>query len=85
MTTNQMVHDPVCHMDIDIRSAAARSDYLGKTYYFCAVGCKKEFDDDPEGVLEREAAYDHSQPQAHGMMAAAGSGPKRPWWQFWKK
>ena len=32
--------DPVCGMDVDPATAAATSEYQGKTYYFCAVGCK---------------------------------------------
>lgn len=41
------VKDLVCGMLIDPKTAAARSDYMGKTYYFCAPGCKKAFDADP--------------------------------------
>jgi len=79
------VHDPVCHMDIDPASAAGTSDYGGVTYYFCARGCKLDFDDDPEAVLAAEAAYDHSQAMDHGMAAAApASAAKKPWWQFWR-
>ena len=86
----QIVHDPVCHMDIDLEGAAGSSEYDGKTYYFCSGGCKVDFDADPEGVLKAEAEYDHSQP-VHMMMdegatAASGatdSGTKKPWWQFW--
>lgn len=81
---NQTVHDPVCHMDIEITAAAGRSDYDGRTYYFCSMGCKRDFDTDPEGTLAREAAHDHSQPSE--MMAGSGpEGGKRAWWQFWKK
>jgi len=39
-----MAIDPVCHMEVEEKSAAATSEYKGKTYYFCAVGCKKAFD-----------------------------------------
>ena len=42
------VKDVVCGMDIDSTTAAAQSEHKGKTYYFCAPGCKKEFDRDPE-------------------------------------
>ena len=45
------VLDPVCKMTIDSEKAAAKSDYKGKTYYFCAPGCKKAFDADPEKYL----------------------------------
>jgi YHS domain-containing protein len=82
---NTTVHDPVCHMDIDPATAAGTSEYKGVTYYFCARGCKLDFDDDPEGVLAAEAAHDHSEGMDHGMSAAAPSGnEKKPWWQFWR-
>ena len=82
------VHDPVCHMDIDPRTAAGRSDYEGEAYYFCSGGCKVDFDADPAGVLRAESEYDHSQagemmmdsaPQAQ----AAGGSKKKPWWKLW--
>ena len=41
------VIDPVCKMKINKKDAAATSDYDGKTYYFCNVNCKIEFDKDP--------------------------------------
>jgi YHS domain-containing protein len=40
--------DPVCGMDVDEKTAPAKSEYKGKTYYFCAPGCKREFDKSPE-------------------------------------
>ena len=43
-----MVIDLVCNMEVDEKTAPAKSDYKGKTYYFCAPGCKKEFDKNPE-------------------------------------
>ncbi len=48
-----MEKDPVCGMDVDPKNAAAKSDYLGKTYYFCSLGCKKEFDQSPEKYLKK--------------------------------
>jgi Cu+-exporting ATPase len=45
------VHDPVCGMDIDPTTAAGTSEYKGQTYYFCSMGCKKSFDQDPEKYL----------------------------------
>ena len=41
------VRDVVCGMDIDSATATAKSEYKGKTYYFCAPGCKKAFDENP--------------------------------------
>lgn len=46
-----MERDVVCGMDVDPNSAAATSEYNGKTYYFCAPGCKKQFDANPEQYL----------------------------------
>lgn len=39
--------DPVCHMKVDPKKAAAFSDHGGKTYYFCSAGCKRKFDAEP--------------------------------------
>jgi YHS domain-containing protein len=43
-----VVIDPVCKMTIDESKAAGKSDFKGKTYYFCALACKKKFDEAPE-------------------------------------
>jgi len=43
--------DPVCGMMVEPESAAAKSEFQGKTYYFCSVDCKEEFDEDPESYL----------------------------------
>jgi Cu+-exporting ATPase len=42
-----MVKDPVCGMMIDEKTAAAKSEYQGQTYYFCMEMCKTKFDSDP--------------------------------------
>ena len=43
-----MVTDPVCKMQIDEHKAAGKSEYNGKTYYFCAQSCKTKFDANPQ-------------------------------------
>jgi len=43
--------DPVCGMMVVEGKQAATSEYKGKTYYFCARGCKVAFDKDPEKYL----------------------------------
>jgi Cu+-exporting ATPase len=40
--------DPVCGMEVDPATAAGSSEYEGMTYYFCSVGCKRQFDKDPQ-------------------------------------
>jgi YHS domain-containing protein len=47
-----MEKDPVCGMTVDPKTAAGKSEYQGKTFYFCSLGCKKEFDKDPEKYLK---------------------------------
>jgi Cu+-exporting ATPase len=45
------VKDPVCRMNIEDKDAAATSTYQGKTYHFCSLSCKENFDKDPESYL----------------------------------
>ena len=67
---NQNEHDVICHMDFDLRESAGRTDYDGRTYYFCNTGCKEQFDRDPEAALQAESEYDHSVKAAPSMGAA---------------
>lgn len=52
-----MTIDPVCKMAVDESRAAATSEYKGKTYYFCAVGCKEKFDREPEKYVKETGGY----------------------------
>jgi YHS domain-containing protein len=47
-----MAIDPVCKMVVDEKTAKLKSEYKGKTYYFCAPACKKAFEDDPSKYLK---------------------------------
>lgn len=47
-----MAKDPICGMECNEKTAAGKSEYKGKTYYFCATGCKKTFDANPEKYLK---------------------------------
>ena len=52
------VIDPVCGMSIDPQSAAAVAIRNGSTFHFCAIGCKEQFESNPElfaAPLEEEA------------------------------
>ncbi len=51
MTNTTLVKDPACGMEIDVNSAAAKSEYKGQSYYFCSLGCKTKFDAAPESML----------------------------------
>lgn len=48
-----MEKDPVCGMLVDPATADASYKYQGKTYYFCARGCKAAFEKDPERYLSK--------------------------------
>jgi P-type Cu+ transporter len=48
----QKERDPVCGMNVDPGKAAARVEHGGKTYYFCAPGCAKRFQQAPEKYLQ---------------------------------
>ena len=52
-----MTKDPVCGMEVDEATAEWTSDHMGKTYYFCAPGCKKAFDKDPMKYMEGEEQH----------------------------
>ena len=47
-----MAKDPVCGMDVDSSTASQTTEYNGQTYYFCAPGCRKAFEAEPEKYLD---------------------------------
>lgn len=49
-----MVKDPICGMEVDEKTAEFKSEYKGKTYCFCSVTCKNQFDKDPEKYVGAE-------------------------------
>ena len=54
--------DHICDMDVTPETAAGKSEYKGRTYYFCSLGCKKSFDKEPEkyiGKSEDEHTHHH--------------------------
>jgi YHS domain-containing protein len=50
-TGETMAIDPICKMTVDEKTAKFTSEYKGKKYYFCAPGCKKAFDSEPEKYI----------------------------------
>src|SRR5258706_8552917 len=46
--------DPVCGMTVEIATAHFTSEFKGKTYYFCAAGCKRSFDKEPGKYIQAE-------------------------------
>jgi YHS domain-containing protein len=48
-----MAIDPICRMSVDEQTARYTSVYKGMTYYFCAPGCKRKFDESPEQYADQ--------------------------------
>lgn len=53
MEEQAMTKDPVCGMNVDEKTAAAREDYRGVTYYFCSPACRTAFQSKPEQYAEQ--------------------------------
>ena len=68
-----LVKHVVCGMDVDPENAPAQTEHEGKTYYFCAPGCKTDFDADPQKYLSGSPAP-----------SAMADAPAKRWWEFWK-
>jgi xanthine dehydrogenase accessory factor len=44
----QEATDPICGMTVDVSRAKHKSEFRGKAFYFCCVGCKQKFDNQPD-------------------------------------
>jgi YHS domain-containing protein len=47
------VTDPICGMQVDPATAAAKATYEGKTYYFCSADEKEQFEKDPAKYVKK--------------------------------
>jgi len=82
-----MVKDPVCGMEIDSETAAGSSEYEGTTYYFCAEGCKHDFDTSPWKYVGTGTGLADAMggPAEMPKGSAEPAAPKaKKWWEFWK-
>ncbi len=71
-----MAIDPVCGMTVDEKTAPARTAHAGTTYYFCAPGCKRTFEQDPERVL-REGPKGMGEMEAPAPVSLVTLSPKK--------
>ncbi len=55
----KMHRDPVCGMQVDEETAAGQCEYEGKTYYFCALGCKRAFEMSPDKHIKVEVKHEY--------------------------
>lgn len=56
MAEKKTEKDLVCGMEVnaaDARAAGLTSRYKDREYYFCAKGCKKKFDENPEKYAKK--------------------------------
>ncbi len=74
--------DPVCGMTVKKAEAKATFEHMGKTYYFCSLGCKEAFAKDPakylakadqkSGEAEAMGMHRHAGMMTHGQMKGSG-------------
>ena len=69
------VIDPVCGMQLDDQQTAITSQYMNRTYYFCSLGCKQQFDNDPQRYAVQPASTSMPDDQT---LAGQGSMGVRP-------
>ncbi|HEV2841493.1 MAG TPA: heavy metal translocating P-type ATPase [Chthoniobacterales bacterium] len=81
----EKIHDPVCGMEVDAESSAARSSYAGQTYYFCSPSCQARFDADPakfvavDGIgAHRTIASNENSPEQASHSGAVYTCPMHP-------
>jgi YHS domain-containing protein len=60
-----MAKDLVCGMDVDEKTAKWKSIYKGRTYYFCAPGCKNAFDEQPDQYISGNAPHTECSGHSH--------------------
>jgi YHS domain-containing protein len=53
--TTTAVKDPVCGMDVDVVTAAGRTEYKGQEYFFCGTTCQEKFDAHPDQYMGASA------------------------------
>lgn len=77
--------DPVCGLRVDPDTAASRSEYAGRVYYFQSVACQAEFDaapawfaGPPTAGVPAAAVADASEAEGVGASPHAGEGRRDP-------
>jgi uncharacterized protein len=56
LTMRRGARDPVCGMTVDRSKARYRSEYAGRTFYFCSGGCQARFDAAPERYVKAHSS-----------------------------
>ncbi|MBI3697626.1 MAG: FAD-dependent oxidoreductase [Acidobacteria bacterium] len=69
-TSNKIVRDPVCHMEIEQERAMAERQHGGISFWFCSAGCAELFERDPDRYLSSPAPE-----RAQFQLILIGGGP----------
>jgi uncharacterized protein len=56
LTMRRGARDPVCGMTVDRSKTRYRSEYAGRTFYFCSEGCQARFDAAPERYVKAHSS-----------------------------
>ncbi len=72
-----MATDPVCGMQVDERTAAGRSVFEGRNYYFCSAGCRKKFEANPAAYVGTPPGDSKQDKHAHSHAQPARESPGR--------
>ena len=59
-----MALDPVCGMTVEPATAADKSEYGGRTFYFCSTHCLRTFEKAPENFLKEKPKAPQAAPGA---------------------
>jgi P-type Cu+ transporter len=73
----EQAKDPVCGMTVDPATAAGRTTYESRDYYFCSDQCLRTFKAEPEryiGDTQQEPPYTKSGWIVAPKFGSAGSG-----------
>ena len=74
----ETVKDYVCGMDVDPKSPGTlKTQYKGKTYFFCSEHCKKGFEANPEKYIPKKADSAEAA-QAKDLVCGMNVDPKSP-------
>ena len=74
-----MAIDLVCNMEVDESNPpGGQTEHEGQTYYFCAPGCKRVFERDPEKYLQQGGTTAEPHTMEGDASAADEPGKARP-------
>jgi Cu+-exporting ATPase len=66
-----MAKDVVCGMEVDEQGTAWKSEYQGRSYYFCSPGCQQRFEADPARYSDPRKAQENA---THQLTIQPGEG-----------